>query len=285
MLREHPNEDLTGITHHTALVTLNKYYKQFKPHKVILAFDTKPYWREIYTQSDECISKQIYKGDRNNNLTKKQKKQLVLFQTHIKEFERLIRKHTSIICMASRFLEADDLAAGFVQRVSDEHEIILVSGDKDYIQLLRTNVSLYEPGTGKKRTLDEWDNDVELFLFEKCIRGSEDNIMSAYPRVRKTRIRKAYTDHFERANLMNTTWSHPLTKQIFLVRDLFEENKLLMDLREQPEYVRTLIDNTITESINNPGTFSYFNFMRYLGKHELTRIIEGFDNYIHLLNS
>lgn len=272
-----------GLAHHIALTTLNKYFKAFKPHKVIMAFDRSS-WRKEYTASEECLSGKPYKGNRRKSMTPSEKAKFEAFLEHLKEFEELMRVHSSVVCLAGDGLEADDLVAGFCQNHLDD-EVIIVSADKDMIQLLRhEGVRLIDPATGKDRTLDEWGGDADLFMFEKCLRGDAgDNVGSAYPRIRKTKIFKAYTDAFERVNVMNEMWTDQNGKE-HVVRHLFAENKLLMDLTAQPKCIRDQMDEIIDQEMVDPGSFSYFHFMRFLGKYELKKIAQNLDQYVPMLS-
>lgn len=286
----HKTEDdvtVAGLAAHSALITINKYFKQFKPHKIIMCFDRKS-WRKDYTASDKCISGFPYKGTRRQKQTPKEKAKYELFLQHIDDFESMIRDRTSIITLAGDGLEADDLIAGVIQTlgVSDnEAEFFIVSADKDMIQLLGyPNVRLINPADGKDRTLDEWNGDAKLFMFEKCIRGDRgDNVMSARPRCKSTRIMKAYTDDYERANLMMETWTDAHGKE-FRVKDIFNENKLLMDLSSQPEDIQKSIVVTVLQGMANPGTFSYFHFVKFLGKYELKKIAEQVEQIVPMLS-
>lgn len=287
----HKNESddtIAGIASHSALVTLNKYYKEFKPRKgVVMCFD-RSNWRKDYTKSDACLSNKIYKGQRRQSMTARDKERYEIFMEHMNEFEEMIHSKTAIITLAEDKLEADDLLAGFVQIVGVQEpgaEFTIVSSDKDLIQLLGyPNTTLINPADGKPRTLEEWNNDVELFMFEKCIRGDTgDNVQSAYPRLRKTRMLKAYEDEYERANLMMETWNDQNGKE-FRVKDLFEENRLLMDLRCQPEDIQLSIVKTVLEGMRNPGKFSYFHFMKYLGKYELKKVAAQIDQFVPMLS-
>lgn len=284
----HKSEDditIAGLASHSALLTLNKYYKDFKPHKVVMCFD-RTSWRKEFTVSEQSLTKKPYKGNRRQNMTPKEKIKYQLFLNHLSDFEMMMRDHTSVITLAGDKLEADDLVAGFiqVQTLDDNNEIVVISGDKDMIQLLGfPNVRVVDPATGKDRTLEEWNNDAEYFLFEKCIRGDlGDNVMSALPRVRSTRIEKAYTDEFERINLMKETWK--LGDVEYVVGDVFKENQLLMDLRKQPDYIQKQIIKTVIDGTSNPGSFSYFHFMKFLGKYELKKVAEQAEMFVPLLS-
>lgn len=282
--KQDDDQTVAGLAQHMALVTLNKYFKMFQPHQVIMTFDRSS-WRKEYTADEQlCLSGKKYKGNRRQSMTPKEKAKFEAFLEHLGDFEELVRVHTSIVCLAGDGLEADDLVAGFCQRHQDD-EIIIVSGDKDMIQLLRhDNVRLIDPASGKDRTLDEWGGDADLFMFEKCLRGDTgDNVGSAYPRVRKTKILKAYEDPFEKVNLMNETWTDQNENE-HVVKHLFEENKLLMDLTAQPDCVRRKIDEVIDHEMANPGSFSYFHMMKFLGKYELKKISQSLEQYVPMLS-
>jgi len=284
----HTEDDITiaGLASHSALTTLNKYYREQKPQKVVAAFD-RPTWRKDYTASDECVSKKPYKGNRRQTMTPKEKIKYEQFCAHLNDFETLITENTTIISLAAAKLEADDLIAGFVQvqTLDPANEIVVISGDKDMIQLLRfPNVRVVDPATGKDRSLDDWNGDADYFMFMKCLRGDAgDNVQSALPKVRETRILKAYNEAYERANLMNESWKG-VDGRDFLVKDLYKENQLLMDLTAQPDDIQKLIVKTVVNAIKKPGKFSYFHFVKFLGKYELKKVAEQADNFVPLLS-
>jgi len=281
--KQQDDQTTAGLAQHMALVTLNKYFKAYKPHKVVMAFDRSS-WRKEYTASEFCQSGKPYKGNRRQSMTPKEREKFEAFLSHLSEFEELMRVHSSVICLAGDGLEADDLVAGFCQRYTED-EIVVVSADKDMMQLLRgDNVTLIDPASGKPRNLDEYGGCADLFMFEKCLRGdSGDNVGSAYPRIRKTKIRKAWTDEFERINVMNETWTDQTGKE-HIVRNLYKENQLLMDLTAQPKSIRVQMDQIIESEMEDPGTFSYFHFMAFLGKYELKKISQSLDQYVPMLS-
>lgn len=277
---------IAGLAMHAALQTLNKYFRQFKPHKVVMAFDRNS-WRKVYTASDECITNKPYKGNRRQNMTPKEKEKYAKFCKHLLDFETLITEHSTVIALAGNGLEADDLIAGFVQvhLLDPDNQLTVVSSDKDLIQLLGPeNVRLIDPASGKDRTLEEWNFDPEYFLFEKCIRGDlGDNVQSACPRIRSTRIEKAYKDEYERTNLMKESWNGP-DGTAYCVGDLYNENRLLMDLREQPEEIQKRMITTILARMKNPPAFNYFHFMKFLNRYDLKKIQENAEQFVQLLS-
>jgi hypothetical protein len=281
------NEDeltASGLAHHSALITANKYYRKFRPEKMVFVFDRSS-WRKKYTKSEACLSKKLYKGNRHVNMTPREQQKFQQFMEHIKEFEQLLRQYTSCICLARDLLEADDLIAGFVEKHHDQGEIVVLSTDSDLIQLLRfDNTIVHDPSTDKDRTLEQWGGDVNLFVFEKCLRGDlTDNVQSAYPRVRSTKIKQAYEDQYTQANLMNETWTNQLGVK-YRVGDLFEENQLLMDLTKQPDNIRQKIFDTIELAKTNVGHFSHFHFLKHCGKYQLKNVANKVNDFVHMLS-
>ena len=272
-----------GLAHHLALSMFNKYYKQCRPDQVVLCFD-RSNWRKVYTKSDQCLSGAVYKGNRRQDMTPAQQEVFARFCEHINEFETIIREHTGIVSLAADSLEADDLIAGVVQEMSPETKITIVSADKDLLQLLRyDNVVLLDPTSGQPRSLSDYNYDADYFIFHKCMRGDQgDNVRSALPRVRTTRLEKAYKDPFEYDSLMKTEWTNEEGKQM-VVGKLFQENKKLMDLTCQPEEIKELIKRTVIEGFANPGSFNHFKFVKFCGRYQLRKVVEQLHVYMDLL--
>lgn len=274
---------------HMALYKLRKYVKAHKPDRIVVTFEGRDNWRKTYTKSPECISGNLYKGNRVKDPS------MDAFFELIAAFEDLAVNHTSLVCLTHPELEGDDLFAGYVKRYAElGDEIVGISGDKDFVQLLKyENFKLINPDSDKQRTLVDvcGVDDAKYFLFEKCIRGDKgDNVHSAYPGVRKTKIEAALKDDYEMSKLMNTEWSvkDPDTGEIvktFRVGDLFKENQVLMDLDGQPDYIKVLIDETIDNALLNRGKFNFFNFQKFCGKFELKQIAENATQFTDLFSA
>ena len=162
------DETIAGMATHMALTTLNKYFKQFKPHQVVMAFDRSS-WRKQYTKSDACLSKKPYKGNRRKDMSPSQELKYQRFMDHLKEFEALIAEHTTIMSLAADNLEADDLIAGFAQVYSDvDNEIIIISADSDLLQLTRhEGVRVISPATDKEQSLADFNNDPAINFYQQ----------------------------------------------------------------------------------------------------------------------
>jgi len=289
-------EMTVSICYHMALMTLSKYYSKYKTNNsgvnVVVAFDMPNSWRKIHTKDKgHCVTHKLYKGNRNKTLTESQKAKLGELNKNLDDLSELFKQYTGLIVLKRKYLEADDLIAGFVQEFKDDKHII-VSSDKDFLQLLdNPNVNLLDPATDKKRDLSEWDNDAKFFMFEKCFRGDTgDNVQNSYPGLRITKMREAFKDPFALVNLMEHQFEVKEVKDdkvntyTYTTGVLYEENKLLMDLSYQPEGIREIIKSTITNAMANRGTYDYLKFIKFCGKNNLNNILNDISKFARLLS-
>ena len=270
-----------GLSLHITLNTIKSFYNKYQPNEIAVVFEGHQNWRKKFTETSASPKK--YKANRVKDPSMEG-----LFDL-VHTFEELVKKHSAFICISNPQLEGDDCFAGYVQMIAKEYpedEIIGISGDKDFSQLLKfKNFTLIDPDTKKPRTVE----DPDYFIFEKCFRGDGgDNVMPAYPRVRATRLKKAFTDEYELIQILNETWSikDPETEieTIYNVGELFVENEILMDLEKQPEEIRELIDLTVKECMAETGKFSLFHFTKFLGKYDLKSIAEQASSFAQMFN-
>lgn len=279
--KKDPDEQtLAGLAHHQALLTLYKYYKKYKPTKVVAAFD-RSNWRKEYTKQNDVGF--VYKGNRRQNMTPAERAKFERFCEHINHFETILDHYTGIVTLYGDKLEADDLIARVVHHYDDTNNITIISSDSDLLQLDSDNVTIMSPATGKALTLEDYNDDPNFYLFVKCIRGdTSDNIPSAYPRVRKTTLQKAFEDPYEFENVMHKEWKNK-DGEIQVVKDQFKINQKLIDLKEQPTDIKEHMDQVIHEKFENPGAFSFFHFLRFCGEYQMERISENIHTYKDLL--
>ncbi len=277
---------LSGLCMHILFQRIQKYFKQYNPDHIVFAFENKNNWRKAWTQSESSVSKIKYKGNRVYDSS------MQYYFNMLDAFKETCTHHTSIICLSTEGIEGDDMIAGYTQLyANDDHEVIILSGDKDFIQLLKNpNVKLVNQRDGKLRNQPGdklyWD-DLNYFIFEKCMRGDKkDNVFSAKPGVRKTQLEKAFKDEYEWVKLMNETWFGEINgeKIEFKVGDLYKENQILLDLTKQPEEIREYMFDYIKNTVNNIEKFSLFNVQKFLGQYKLNKISETLPNFIDIFN-
>lgn len=164
-------------------------------------------------------------------------------------------------CTAAAYIEcntaeADDIISVWT-RSNAGHDIIM-STDKDYIQLVGNNTDLYNPVTKEYRQTE--DAAYELFL--KCFRGDKsDNIPNIYPRLRETVIKDAYSDTIARMNLMHD--KNPNGETVY---DLYERNNQLMNLRRIPKHVEDDIIESILPKLNRTTRFNEVKSRSWVGQ-------------------
>jgi 5'-3' exonuclease len=138
--------------------------EQFSPNKIFFVMEGRPKHRyNIYSE---------YKA---NRIVKTAQKQEVFDKFHVnkKEILRLLKLLPITVCKAEDY-EADDVIATLSENLKDEN-VIIISNDTDYIQLLQkglNNLKLYNP---IKKTFTQSPD--YHYLAWKCLRGDpSDNI-------------------------------------------------------------------------------------------------------------
>lgn len=221
------------------------FANEFKCDSIVIACDSPNVWRKTI--------KPDYKAGRDYDDV--YYKETLAAADLTKEFFSECTNATVIEAASS---EADDIIAVFCQESSGVENVIL-SSDKDFVQLIDESTTLYSPSQGIFRTTE----DAEYDLFLKCIRGDKnDNINSAFPRVRETKLKEAWEDPYVMQNLLETH-----RKDGVKVKDAYEENKKLIDLSLQPPAIRQVILTEITK--DRPNKFGELKIMKFFGQNNL----------------
>lgn len=239
-------EDMvTELIFKDTLLSIVYFANTFKADGIVITCDSSNVWRkDIYPE---------YKANRDHAD--------VYYEETIAAAEltkKFFRECTNASVLEVPRAEADDIIAVICQESKDVENII-VSADKDFIQLIDDNTRLYSPAQGIWRESE--DAGYELFL--KCIRGdSNDNIKSAFPRVWEKKVRAAWDDDYNMMNLMET-----VRKDGLKVGDEFEKNRNLIDLTMQPDYIRQDILRVIKTPCQRK--FGELKIMKFLSDHNL----------------
>jgi hypothetical protein len=281
-------EEQAGLALHVSFQSVFKYYKKFKPDQIAFTFEGQKNWRKTYTKSNAAVSGNQYKANRVKDAS------MEPYFALMDSFREVMQQHTSAIILRNEVCEGDDMFAAYVQANSNGVDTIVgISGDRDFTQLYKCpGFKLINPDSGNERNQPgdkEYYEDIDYFLFKKCVRGDMgDYVFSAYPRVREDKIKMAYADEKYRAEFMRNTWDikddDGNVIKTNVVGELFEENKLLMNLFCQPDDIREVMFQTVKDAETNIGTYSNFHFLRFLGKHKLNAIAEHIDQFTDMLS-
>jgi len=141
------------------------FVQKFEPQHIIVSFDRKaPTFRHEMSE--------LYKANRPP-----------MPDELISQVEPVIRffKDIGLPEISQDGLEADDILATLATRFKDKYEIIIVTGDKDYSQLVQDGVTLYDPMKDKmidrEQVLAKYGIAPEQFVDYLAIVGdSSDNI-------------------------------------------------------------------------------------------------------------
>lgn len=288
-----PNDVIIAYCIMAALTTMNKYFKMFEVDDVIVAFDSYSWRKEFTKDLSKRVSNKKYKAHRREKQSPKEKELYCKLDEHIDQFYEILKEKTGVLVLRRYLLEGDDLMAAYVQMHRDDENIV-VSGDKDMMQLLKYDgVKVINPANDEERSLSEWNHDAGLFLFEKFIRGeakTNDNIQSSYPRLRRVKLFKAYEDEFERTSIMNHTFTQleelsngEYGDVEYSTQAIFDENKILMDLSAQPKGIKKEMVRTILEAKDNRGKYNHIKFLRFLTINELEAIINRIEEFVPML--
>lgn len=287
-----------ALSLHILLSSLNKVRKRFDCEDVVFFFEGKSWRKEIYPR---------YKRNRVEKLDERSQDQIDEDEDFIRtiyDFEDFVLNKTNAYALKNKILEADDLISFWIDAHPDDEHII-ISSDSDFVQLLAPNVSIYNGVSDIYTTLegqfDEKGKKVKetpepgYSLFLKCIRGDKsDNIMPSYPRVRekgtknKVGILEAYQDKdkqtYNYVNFMNQVWTDE-NEETRLVRDEYERNRLLIDLKAQPDDIKLSGYKTIQEALEKEKLSAPdvgFAFIKFCQRYELDRIAKQADTFIKL---
>ena len=132
------NEVDEGMVRHMILNSIRLHRQQFQKEfgEVVLTYDSKHYWRrEVFPQ---------YKAGRKKGREKDNKDWDAIFNV-LNKIKAEFKDNLPYKYLEVYGAEADDIIATLCKNFQDE-KIMIISGDKDFIQLQKyTNVSQYSP--------------------------------------------------------------------------------------------------------------------------------------------
>lgn len=170
-IRNSKGKDIRGLI--GFIGSLKKLVDEFKPYSLYIIFDS-----ETSKNSNLAIDKE-YKTNRidYSNVAEEENpfSQLPLIKKAL--------KYLDITYLEVENNEADDFIASIVSKTMNEYQYIIVSTDRDFIQLVDNNVFLYVP-RGKKSILYNREEVIKKYnvipekyvIFKSLVGDKSDNI-------------------------------------------------------------------------------------------------------------
>ena len=283
-----------GMAMHIMFNSINKAWNDFDGSHVVFCLEGRSWRKDVY---------EPYKANRKVSAdarTPKEKEEDEAFWEAFSEVYDYLEKKSNCTILQHEQCEADDFIARWIQNhPNDKH--VIISSDSDFYQLIADNVTQYngimnqhitingifddknKPVMDKKTGEQKQIGDPQYLLFEKCIRGdSSDNIFSAYPGARKKGTKnkigmmEAYADReskgFTWNNFMLQRWVDHEDVEHRVLED-YQRNRTLIDLTAQPDDIKDMLDETITNKVNTiPRGQIGLHFLRFCGKWNLQRL-------------
>jgi 5'-3' exonuclease len=256
-----------GVLRHTLLTFgIFPYITQFKPDEVYIGVDYKKSWRKELTS--------IYKANRAE-LRDKTSDNIDWngFYIFMDEFVNELHDVFPFYVPLVPHLEADDVIGWLVKTLPVDNEKIIVTGDTDYIQLLKyPNVKLWSPN--KKGLVTGLDAEREL-LIKIIIGDKSDNI----PGCRKgVGLKKAIKliESGELEKILNEVDGDGKPCEF---RRNFDRNKKLIDM----DMIPTGLTNRLRDYLINYQLADGSKFFRYLLDKQLREMFDNIEKYRKIL--
>ncbi len=264
-----------------------------KPSRVIITFDGKDgskRRRKIYPQYKETRK---VKRRLNRNVdwgTAPQDEEQSMLQQMGRVIEYLEQLPVTLICVDG--IEADDCMAYISQQLLPESDIILMSTDKDFLQLVDDRVKVWSPTKkklyNKQAILEEYGIPSRNILTYRILDGDKsDNISGVRGAGLKSLIKFlpqiAEDKDFTAKNLLdfaeNSDSKIKLLENIKNSSNIIKRNYLLMQLQnvDIPKHVKRKIQGAVNGDV--PQLIKY-RFQTMFLKDKLSNAIPNLDNWI-----
>lgn len=288
-----------GLCLHITFHSIKQAVEKYKADNVIFATEGRSWRKDVDN---------LYKLNRSakkSAMTPREQENDTMFNEAFVDFEEYLQTKTNCCVLKHPQCEADDLIAYWIDQHPDDNHII-ISTDSDFQQLLAHNVKIYDGVNEKTYTIDgvydrknvpiysKKTNEPivpypEYILFLKIIRGdTSDNIFSAYPGVRETKIKECFADRNDKGfawnNFMMTKWKDHNGDE-HLVGDKFKHNQMLIDLKMQPEHIKQAMKTLIQSCYDNKKEIAALgiHFIKFCAKYELTSLQNSPNNIVAYL--
>ena len=247
---------------HLLLNSIIETIENFKINKsnvLVLALDTsraKTWRRKIYP---------LYKANRDE---KSDNIDWETFYDILADLIELLKTSTDIHVLKHEEAEADDIIYVGTKFFK---ETIIISSDKDFLQLQSDIVKQYDPIKKKYMSVEEkgFTSTEDFLKYHICMGDKIDNIPN---------VRRGWGDKTIRKHLSNLGELFKTDKNIKEIKENYLSNEILIDLNKLPE----IIDKDIKSEYNSiikTSNYHYMNLLKYCKKHNLKKIMDNVQKF------
>jgi hypothetical protein len=254
------------LIRHMVLNSLRSYAKQFKSKygDIVVACDSKKYWRrDIFP---------FYKAHRKSDREKSEFDWHLIFQT-LNKIRDELKENFPYKVIEVDGAEADDIIGVLTARMAAHEEILILSSDKDFVQLQKyPGVVQYSPILKRFVKTEDPLN----YIKEHIIRGdrgdgipnflSPDNTFVAGERQKVISTKKLQ-------EWINSTAEEFCTTDMMLRG--YKRNQMLVDL----DYIPETLKEQIVRAYDVPKSGSRQKMLNYFIDNRLKNLIECIDEF------
>jgi hypothetical protein len=255
------------LVRHMILNTIRWINSKFKEEygQLVIAYDSKKSWR-----------KQVfpyYKANRKKAQDKSPVDWVKLFDY----FGRIKPELKSVLpykVIEVEGCEADDIIGVLTRYLRDKESVMIVSGDKDFIQLHTENVKQYDP-VQKKKVMN---GDPGMFLWEHILRGdagdgvpnvlSDDDTFVNSDKRQAPLTKKRIGAMKQQSPVTGEAWRNPVPRNFF-------RNQQLIDLTKTPEEYTI----KVMEEYAAPMERDRYDLLTYLMHNNCRQLAEAINDF------
>ena len=255
-----------GLIRHIVLNSLRSYTKQFKSKygNMVICCDSKKYWRrDVFP---------FYKSNRKKDRDKSDLDWNLIFET-LNKIRDELKQNLPYRVIEVEGAEADDIIAVLAGRMSPHEDILILSSDKDFLQLQKyDSVQQYSPIL--KRFLRT--EDPQLFIKEHILKGDRGDGIPNFLSADNTFVTGERQKSINKNKMLE--WLKLDPSQFCTTETMrrgYSRNKMLVDLDCVPDELKT----RIVESYENTKPSTRMNMLNYLMQNKLKALVEVADEF------
>ncbi len=252
-----------NLVRHMVLTSLKLYEQKYgeKYGEMVLAYDSKQYWRKTYFP--------YYKQNRKKDREKSQHDWSAIFEV-LNKIRDEIREHFPYKVVEVLGAEADDVISTLCKNKGPKELILILSGDKDFIQLHKyPGVYQYNPITKKNLGYDN----PHAFIKEHIIKGDKSDGIPNFLSPDDCFVKGERQKPISQKNLAKWVDMEPSS---FCKTDVqlanYHRNRKLIDF----DYVPEEIEQQILDEFNSLNISGKKVPLEYFQKHQLNDLMQDY---------